>query len=192
MMDVQQQQQSSQQPLHSDNHRVPMNLTMIFAMGIAVIGMFSGAALLFFAGMGVAAYTWFTRPRRYLIYANSLVIDYGRPRIKVVSLSEISHVELLSLPIGDRLRVVLLNGRRTMILAKDLDTFQEKLDQALESYQSGNPGGRRREDPPDAGSGGDPRIIDVTPELPQTQALDGPGTTLDPDKKPDFEGPSPS
>ncbi|PKB81841.1 MAG: hypothetical protein BZY88_05635 [SAR202 cluster bacterium Io17-Chloro-G9] len=162
-----------------------MNLTMIFAMGIAVIGLFTGAALLFFAGMGVAAYTWFTRPRRYLIYANSLVIEYGRPRIKVISLAEISHLEMLSLPIGDRLRVVLLNGRRTMILAKDLDTFREKLDQALESYQGGTSGGQQQ-DPSQ-----NPRIIDQAPEQPQNQPEDGTEAILDPDKKPDYEGPSP-
>ena len=95
-----QQPPPTNQPIHWDNHRVPMNLTLIFALGIAVIGLFTGAPVLFFAGMGVAAYTWFTRPRRYLIYPAALVIEYGRPRVKVISFAEISHLELLSLAIG--------------------------------------------------------------------------------------------
>ena len=179
----QQQPQSAQQPIHWDNHRVPMNLTLIFAMGIAVIGLFTQAPALFFGGMGVAAYTWFTRPRRYLVYTNSLVIEYGRPRVKVISFAEISHVEMLSLPIGDRLRVVLVNGRRTMIVARDLETFREKLDQALESYQGGG-SGSPREDPSE-----NPMIIDQVPEQPPNASDETTDPTFDPAKKPDYEGP---
>jgi len=65
-MDAMQQEQSVPEPLYWDNHRVSVNLTMIFALAVAVLGLFSGG-MLFFAGVGVAAYTWFTSPRRYLI-----------------------------------------------------------------------------------------------------------------------------
>ena len=73
-----------------------------------------------------------------MIYENALVIEYGRPRVKAIDFSTISHVEMLSLGVGDRLRVVLLNGKRIMVMARDLETFQEKLDEALEGYQDGN------------------------------------------------------
>ena len=110
------------------------------------MGLLSSSPMLLFAGLGVAAYTWFTNPRRYLIYENVLVIQYGRPRVKVIDFSNISHLEMLSLGIGDRLRVVLLNGKRTMVISKNLDTFRERLDDALERYQSQYPQGRRDED----------------------------------------------
>ena len=137
-----QQEQSVPEPLYWDNHRVSVNLTMIFALAVAVLGLFSGG-MLFFAGVGVAAYTWFTSPRRYLIYENVLVIQYGRPRVKVIDFANISHLEMLSLGIGDRLRVVLVSGKRTMVMSKNLETFRERLDEALERYQGRCPQGRR-------------------------------------------------
>ena len=137
-----QQEQSGPEPLYWDNHRVSVNLTMIFALAVAVLGLFSGG-MLFFAGVGVAAYTWFTSPRRYLIYENVLVIQYGRPRVKVIDFANISHLEMLSLGIGDRLRVVLVSGKRTMVMSKNLETFRERLDEALERYRGRCPQGRR-------------------------------------------------
>lgn len=139
-----QQDQSEVQPLYSDVHRVSVNITMIFALAVAVMGLFSGGFLLF-AGLGVAAYTWLTSPRRYLIYENALVIEFGRPRVKVIDFSNISHVELLTLGIGERLRVVLISGRRAMVMSKNLETFRERLDEALERYQSQYPQGRRED-----------------------------------------------
>ena len=153
-----QQQKPEVQPLYWDNHRVSVNLTMIFALAVAVLGLFSGG-LLFFAGAGVAAYTWLTSPRRYLIFENALVIEYGRPRVKVIDFSNISHVEMLSLGVGERLRVVLLNGRRTMVMSKNLETFRERLDEALERYQSQNPQGQGQDDGTQDGQRG--RIIDA-------------------------------
>ena len=137
-----QQEQSVPEPLYWDNHRVSVNLTMIFALAVAVLGLFSGG-MLFFAGVGVAAYTWFTSPRRYLIYENVLVIQYGRPRVKVIDFANISHLEMLSLGIGDRMRVVLVSGKRTMVMSKNLETFRERLGEALERYQGRSPQGRR-------------------------------------------------
>lgn len=143
-------------------------MTMIFALAVAVLGIFSGSPL-FFAGVGVAAYTWLTSPRRYLIFENALVIEYGRPRVKVIDFSNISHVETLSLGIGERLRVVLINGRRTMVMSRNLETFRERLDEALEKFQSQNPQGRGQDSGTQDDQGG--RIIDA-----------GGG--------PDYEGPS--
>ena len=183
----QQEQQSPQQPTHWDDDRTSLNIGMLLGLLVAVYGMMVGDPRVFILGMVWGAYSWLTRPRRYLIYPNALVIEYGRPRKKVIPMAAISHVELLSLPIGERLRVVLLTGGRTMIMARDLDTFREKLDEALESYQGGNPEGQRQED----ASYQDPRVIDVAPEQPQGQAGRVPDGTSDPDKKPDFEGPSP-
>ncbi len=161
--------ESIPQPLYSDNHRVSFNLTLIFALVVAVLGLFSGEVMLLFAGIGVAAYTWFTSPRRYMIYENALVIEYGRPRTKAIEFSNISHIELLSLGIGDRLRVVLINGKRTMVMARDLETFRKKLDEAMDRYQGQNPQGQSR-------NGGSQQAIN--------------DRIIDAEGGPDFEGPS--
>ena len=187
-------EQTPDQPIHWDNDRTSMNITLVLAMGIAVYGLVVAQFLMGLAGLAIAAYTWLTRPRRYLIYSTYLVIQYGMPRIKVIPFSEISHPEMLSLPIGDRLRLVLLNGRRMMITARDLDTFREKLDAALEAFHGTDSGGQAQR--PTGGG----RIIDQAPgpqgpESSQTQvngAYDQPAdTTSDPETKPDFEGPRP-
>ena len=122
-----------EQPLHWDNHRTNLNLTFIFALIVAVIGIL-GQPVLFVLGIGVAIYSWLTNPKQYLIYRDALVIVYGRPRIKSYPFQEISHLETLSLPIGERLRVRMANGRRIMLLTKDSDTFRAKLDEALDAF----------------------------------------------------------
>ena len=122
-----------EQPLHWDNHRTNLNLTFIFALIVAVIGIL-GQPVLFVLGIGVAIYSWLTNPKQYLIYRDALVIVYGRPRIKSCPFQEISHLETLSLPIGERLRVRMVNGRRIMVLTKDPDTFRAKLDEALDAF----------------------------------------------------------
>tara|TARA_B100001167_G_C16731565_1_gene286243 strand:+ start:142 stop:660 length:519 start_codon:yes stop_codon:yes gene_type:complete len=122
-----------EQPLHWDNHRTNLNLTFIFALIVAVIGIL-GQPVLFVLGIGVAIYSWLTNPKQYLIYRDALVIIYGRPRIKSYPFQEISHLETLSLPIGERLRVRMVNGRRIMLLTKDPDTFRAKLDEALDNF----------------------------------------------------------
>ena len=126
-------EQMQQQPLHWDNHRTNLNLTFIFALIVAVIGIL-GQPVLFVLGIGVAIYSWLTNPKQYLIYRDALVIIYGRPRIKSYPFQEISHLETLSLPIGERLRVRMVNGRRIMLLTKDSDTFRAKLDEALDAF----------------------------------------------------------
>jgi hypothetical protein len=132
-------QQTQEQPLHWDDHRTKINLTFIFALIVAVIGWF-GQPQLIFIGVGVAIYSWLTNPKQYLIYRDALVIIYGRPRIKSYPFQEMAHLELLTLPIGDRLRIRMANGRRLMLLTKDSATFMEKLDAALDAFHGGQRG----------------------------------------------------
>ena len=126
-------QKPQEEPLHWDNPRSKLNLTIIFGLIVAVIGIL-GQPVLFVMGVGVAIYSWLTSPKQYLIYRDALVIVYGRPRVKAYPFQEISHLESLSLPIGERLRVRFVNGRRIMLATKDTDTFRAKLDEALEAF----------------------------------------------------------
>ena len=129
-------EQTQEEPIHWDNHRTKINLTFIFALVVAFIGAL-GQPALFVIGIGVAIYSWLTNPKQYLIYRDSLVIIYGRPRIKTYPFESMAHLELLTLPIGDRLRVRMANGARIMLLPKDSDTFNVKLDAALEAFHGG-------------------------------------------------------
>ncbi len=125
--------QKQEQPLHWDNHRSSFNLTLIFALIVAVIGVLGQPPLLII-GLGVAAYSWLTNPRQYLIYRDALVIVFGRPRVKAIPFAEISHLETIALPTGERLRLRMVNGRRLMVMARDPDTFRARLDEALSGY----------------------------------------------------------
>ena len=137
MIEYRRMEQMQEQPIHWDNHRTNLNLTFFFALIVAVIGVIGGILNpLIYIGIGVAIYSWLSTPKQYLIYRDALVIIYGRPRIKAYPFQEISHLESLSLPIGERLRVRMVNGRRIMLLTKDSDTFRAKLDEALDAFHS--------------------------------------------------------
>ena len=121
--------------MHWDNHRGSLNLTLYLALGVVVVGFLSGPALqLIVIGLAVLAWTWFTTPKQYLIYTDALVIVYGRPRVRMIPFSQLSHVERLSLPIGDRLRIRLVSGRRIMLSMRDTETFHDRLDEALDNF----------------------------------------------------------
>ena len=125
--------------VRTDDHRTKLNLTIVFALIVAVIGIL-GQPVLFVMGAGVAVYSWLTNPKQYLIYRDALVIVYGRPRVKAFPFQEISHLETLSMPMGERLRVRMVNGRRVMLMTKDIDTFRAKLDEALDAFHGGQRG----------------------------------------------------
>ena len=114
---------------------------MILSAAVVVLGGYQltqgGDPLLLLVGLAVAAFTWLTNPRQYWIYPDALVVVYGRPRVKTIPFTLVSHVDLLSLPIGDRLRVQLVTGKRVMLQARDVETFQDRLEGALNSYRGG-------------------------------------------------------
>jgi hypothetical protein len=139
-------EEQSNRPLHSDKHRVPVNLTLILALVVAALGLYGiviqgkpNAELTLIAGLAVAAYSWFTSPREYQIYQNALVIVYGRPRVKVIYFNQVSHLETLSVGFGDRLRVRLRNGRREVLHMRDPQTFRDRFQGALDDFNSEHP-----------------------------------------------------
>lgn len=131
------------QPIHWDKHRIPVNITLIFSLAVAVYGLFlllqGDNGLLLAAGIGVGAYSWFTNPRQYVIYPDALSVVYGRPRTKIIPFHTISRVEMRELQTPDRLRVWLTNGKRVVVLAKDVDTFHERLEIALNEFERTHP-----------------------------------------------------
>lgn len=135
--------QLQEQPIHWDQHRNSFNLTLIISLVFAVIGLVQafggGSPFLLVVGLALAAYSWLTQPQQYLIFRDALLINYGRPRKKVIPFAEIANLETLALPIGERLRVRLVNGRREMLSAKDSETFRARLDEALNKFHGDRP-----------------------------------------------------
>ena len=140
--------QSQNQPLYWDKDRVPVNLTLILALGIALWGLAGNFGLIGFGGnpqliivlgVGVAVYTWLMTPRQYLVYADALCIVYGRPRVKTLHFRDIDAVELGSLSALDRLRVRPRQGRRQSIRVREVEAFYEQLEGALRAFRAAHP-----------------------------------------------------
>jgi len=138
-------------PIHWDRHRSKLNITLVFALIIAFFGLISTTPFVFIAGVAVAIYSWLTTARQYYIYRDALVIAYGRPRVKIIPFARVSHIELLTLPMGDRLRVQLVNSGPVLLAAQDSETFRERLDTALEEFRSAHPEDDRGNGPDQAG-----------------------------------------
>ncbi len=140
--------QSQNQPLYWDKDRVPVNLTLILSLGIALWGVggmfglpFGGSSpqLILLLGIGVAVYTWLMTPRQYLVYADALCIVYGRPRVKALHFRDIAEVELGSVSALDRLRVRPHRGRRQSIRVREVESFYEQLNGALNAFRAAHP-----------------------------------------------------
>ena len=127
--------QPENQLVYWDKHRIPVNLTLFFALAVAAFGIYSGPEfILIAAGLGVAAYSWFTNPRRYMIYQDALTLVYGTPRVRVIYFTNISRLEMRELNTPDRLRVWLTNGRRVVLMARDPEAFHDHLQQAIDEF----------------------------------------------------------
>ena len=131
--------QERENPIYWDQNATKWNLTLIFSLVVVVLGFImevngSGGFLLVILGAVMAAYSWLTTPRQFLLYRDSMVVVYGIPRTRVISLAEISHVELLALPFGERLRVRMMSGSRMMLMMRDPGAFRAHLEDALAQY----------------------------------------------------------
>ena len=133
--------QQQENPIHWDQHSSRWNLTLIFALVVAVLGIITGQFLLIILGLVMAAYSWFTTPRQYLLYRDRMMIVYGMPRTRVLSFAEISHAELLAMPFGERLRLRMVAGNRMMLMMRDPRTFLGHLEDALGRYHGEQTGG---------------------------------------------------
>ena len=149
---MEQPQQPEEQPLHWDKPKSKYNLTLIFSLVVAVIGLATGATFLLILGLIGAGMNWFTTAKQYMIYKNALVVMYGRPRVKVIPYPDISHLEMLVMPTGNRLRVRLVSGKRLVVTVSDIDEFRARLDDALEKFN---------------GTYGEQKMIDQVEQEPQ-------------------------
>ena len=136
------------QPIYWDKHRIPVNLTVIFSLAVAVFGLYSimsgnegniRGEFIVMLGLGSAAYSWLTNPRAYLIYTDALYIMYGKPRTKTFLFSNISHLEMRQLSTPDRLRVWLISGRRVVLMARNPEEFHDQLQRALDDFRKAHP-----------------------------------------------------
>ena len=125
--------------IYWDKHRIPINFTVIFAVGVAVYGIIVQNPLLIVFGLGFAGYSWLTNARQYRIYPGALVIVFGTPRARVIPLGDVSHLEMRAINIPDRLRAWLVNGRRVSLVVRDPEAFQEQLQKALDEFRRLNP-----------------------------------------------------
>ena len=126
--------QQHENPIYWDQHASRFNLTLIFSLVVAVLGGVMMQPLLIILGLGMTAYSWLTTPRQFLLYRDSMVVVYGTPRTRVISFAEISHVELLALPLGERLRIRMVAGNRLMLMMRDPGAFRGHLEDALARY----------------------------------------------------------
>lgn len=133
--------QQQETPIHWDQHASKWNLTLIFGLVVAILGIITANLLLTPLGLLMGGYSWFTTPRQYLLFRDRMVVVYGMPRTRLIPFAEISHVEILALPFGERLRLRMVSGSRMMLMMRDPGAFRNHLEDALAQYhgeQSGD------------------------------------------------------
>ena len=140
--------QTHRQPLYAAKDRVPFNLTLVLALGIAAWGagatfglwdMGGNPNLIFLLGIAVAIYTWLFTPREYLVYEDAFCVAYGRPRVKTIHFSNIAVIEMGSMATLDQLRVRPVRGRRQAVRVREPEAFFDALEAALNAYRDAHP-----------------------------------------------------
>ena len=141
-------EQSQYQPLYAAKDRVPFNLTLVLALGIAVWGLAGLVGILpppgnpemiIVLGLAVTAYTWLFTPREYMVYSDAVCVAYGKPRVKSIHFSNIATVEMGSIAAIDQLRIRPIRGRRQSIRVRDPEAFYDQLELALNAYRAAHP-----------------------------------------------------
>jgi hypothetical protein len=141
-------EQSQHQPLYAAKDRVPFNLTLVLALGIAgwglagLIGILpppGNPEMIIILGVAVTAYTWLFTPREYMVYNDAVCVAYGKPRVKTIHFSNIASVEMGSMVAIDQLRIRPVRGRRQSIRVRDPETFYDQLESALNAYRAAHP-----------------------------------------------------
>lgn len=140
------------EPLHFDRHGASLNLNLILALGVTIIGVLMTEPLIVVVGLVFAGFAWLTTPSMYAIYVDRLIISYGRPRVRHVPFREIAQIQPVTLPMGIRLLIRLRSGRRFLIQPKDAEVFSSKFSGALQSFNLKH--------------GGEGRVVDVDMEEP--------------------------
>jgi hypothetical protein len=141
-------EQSQHQPLYAAKDRVPFNLTLVLALGIALWGLAGllgilpppgNPEMIIVLGVAVTAYTWLFTPKEYMVYNDAVCVAYGKPRVKTIHFSNIASVEMGSLATIDQLRIRPIRGRRQSIRVRDPETFYDQLESALNAYRASHP-----------------------------------------------------
>lgn len=156
--------QQQDNPIYWDQAASRFNLTLIFSLVVAVLGIVMTNPLLIILGLGMAGYSWLTTPRQFLLFRDSMVVHYGMPRSRVISFAEISHVELLALPLGERLRIRMVSGSRLMLQMRDPGAFRGHLEDALARYH-GEQTGAAYVEGAILERGGDPEFMTESPDF---------------------------
>ena len=156
--------QQHENPIHWDQSASRFNLTLIFSLVVAILGIMINPVLIIL-GVGMAGYSWLTTARQFLLYRDTVVIVYGMPRTRVISFAEISHVELLAMPLGERLRIRMMSGSRLMLMMRDPGAFRGHLEDALARYHGEQSGAAYVEGTAVLERGGEPEYDAVEGEL---------------------------
>ena len=157
--------QQQENPIHWDQSSSRFNLTLIFSLVVAILGIVMTQPVLIILGVGMAGYSWLTTARQFLLYRDTVVIVYGMPRTRVISFAEISHVELLAMPLGERLRIRMMSGSRLMLMMRDPGAFRGHLEDALARYHGEQSGAAYAEGRAVLERGGEPEYDAVEGEL---------------------------
>lgn len=92
----------NEQPIYSTPHSRSFfqRINMAISVVVIVLGAFSiqQNPFLMFLGLGIGGLYWFTTPNQYFIYADRLVIHYGKPRILEVPFDTIRDASLVKMP----------------------------------------------------------------------------------------------
>ena len=142
-----------EQPLYSAQHARSFfqRINMAIVAGVVVFGILSGTFILVLLGIAIGLLYWFTTGQQYHVYADRLVITYGRPRILIIPFDSVRDISIIKVPLSAGVFVRRANRPGVIIRPRGMEEFVGILSDAVQRYIGRLPEGPSPDDGPPAG-----------------------------------------
>ena len=139
-----------EQPIYSAQHARSFfqRINMAIVAAVVVFGILSVNFILVLLGIAIGLLYWFTTGQQYHVYADRLVITYGRPRILIIPFDSVQDVSIVKVPLSAGVFVRRTNRPGVIIRPRGMEEFVGILSDAVQRYIGRLPEGP----PPDDGS----------------------------------------
>ncbi len=124
----------NEQPIYSAQHSRSFfqRINVAIAAAVVVLGAIGLQPVLLILGIGIGGLYWFTTAQKYYVFADKLVIHYGRPRILEIPLDIIRDAGIVKIPLSAGVFIRRAGKSGVIIRPRKMEEFITQLWDAIQ------------------------------------------------------------